>query len=154
MVVMGQTTLRGKLGGFGAEGSRAVYPMSRQGRYPPVRACFCKTITFTFVKAFDVIQGMAYVGWHESMDKSHLFLRHMATPDTGVKMALGWGEPNPGAVLRAAMAVTVFGPGEDERGDVENKQRHTDTAVSTTQNIPEFQGGHAGSCGRLRDGGR
>ena len=30
------------------------------------------------------------------------------------------GEPNAGAVLRAAMAVTAFGPGGDAPGDVDD----------------------------------
>ena len=31
------------------------------------------------------------------------------------------GEPNAGAVLRAAMAVTAFGPGGDASGDVDDE---------------------------------
>ena len=51
------------------------------------------------------------------------------------------GEPNDGAVLRAAMAVAAFVPGGD-------------AAVSTTHDIPGFRGGNAGSCGCVGDGCR
>ena len=40
-------------------------------------------------------------------------------PETEIS-ASAVGEPNAGAVLRAAMAVTVFGPGGDEPGDVDD----------------------------------
>ena len=43
------------------------------------------------------------------------------------------GEPNAGAVLRVAVAITTFGPGVDAPGEVD---------VSTTHEL-------TGSCGRV-----
>ena len=62
-------------------------------------------------------------------------------------------EPNARTVLRAAMAVTAFGPGGGAPGDVEDDATLTLPAVSTTHDVPGFRGGDAGPCGRIGDGG-
>ena len=47
---------------------------------------------------------------------------HVCQDDAGVEFsAVAVGEPNPGAVPRAAMAVTAFVPGGDASGDVEDE---------------------------------
>ena len=62
------------------------------------------------------------------------------------------GEPNFGAVLRAAMAVTAFEPGGGAAGEVDN-QLHTYAASRTTDDVPVFLGGDAASCGHVGDRG-
>ena len=62
------------------------------------------------------------------------------------------GEPNAGAVLRAAMAVTAFRPGGDAPGDADDDA--TLTLLSpTTHDVSGFRGVDAGPCGRVRHGG-
>ena len=62
------------------------------------------------------------------------------------------GEPILGAVPRAAMAVTVFGPGGGAAGEVDNLL-HTYAASPTTDDIPVFLVGDAASCGHVGDRG-
>ena len=46
--------------------------------------------------------------------KASVLKAHRCADDAGMEFtALAVGEPNAGAVLRAAMAVTAFGPGGD-----------------------------------------
>ena len=61
-------------------------------------------------------------------------------------------EPNAGAVLRAAMAVTAFGPGGDAPGDVDDDV--TLELLSQRPMIPGFRGRDAQSFRRVGDGGR
>ena len=61
-------------------------------------------------------------------------------------------DPNAGAVLRAAMAVTAFGPGGGAPGDVDDDATLT-LLSQTTHDVPGFRGGDAGPCGRVEDGG-
>ena len=63
------------------------------------------------------------------------------------------GEPTAGAVVRAAMAVTVFGPGCDAPGDLDDDVTLT-PVFQKTHDVPGFRDGDAGSCGRVGDGGR
>ena len=53
--------------------------------------------------------------------KASVLKAHGCQDDAGIEFtALAVGEPNAGAVVRAAIAVTVFGPGGDASGDVED----------------------------------
>ena len=58
-------------------------------------------------------------------------------------------EPNAGAVLLAAMAVTPFGPGGGAPGDVDDDA----TLTLLSQRPMMFRGGDTGPCGRVGDGG-
>ena len=54
--------------------------------------------------------------------KASVLKAHGCQDEAGMEFAaLAVGEPNVGAVLRAAMAVTAFGPGGDASGDVEDE---------------------------------
>ena len=54
--------------------------------------------------------------------KASALKAHGCQDDAGMKFtALAVGEPNAGAVLRAAISVTVCGPGRDPSGDVEDE---------------------------------
>ena len=54
--------------------------------------------------------------------KASVLKAHGCQDDSGMEFtAFAVGEPNAGAVLRAAMAVTAFGPGGDASGDVEDE---------------------------------
>ena len=61
-------------------------------------------------------------------------------------------ELTPGAVPRAAMAITVVRPGIDVPGDI--KLTHTDYTVSTAHYIAGFRWKDVASCGRVRGGDR
>ena len=52
--------------------------------------------------------------------KAYVLKAHGCQDDAGMEFtALAVGDPNAGAVLRAAMVITAFGPGGDASGDVE-----------------------------------
>ena len=54
--------------------------------------------------------------------KAYVLKAHRCQDDSGMEFtALAVGEPNAGAVLRVAMAVTAFGPGGNASGDVEDE---------------------------------
>ena len=66
--------------------------------------------------------------------------------------ALAVGEPNGGAVLRAARAAAAFEPGGGAPGDVDDVVTLT-LLSQTTHDVPGCRG-DAGSCGRVGDGHR
>ena len=86
--------------------------------------------------------------------KASVLKVHGRQDDAGMELtACAVGEPNAGVVLRAAMAVTAFGPGSDAPGDVDNNV----TLVLSFERPMTFQGSKVemrGSCERVGDGGR
>ena len=69
--------------------------------------------------------------------KASVLKVHGRQDDAGMELtACAVGEPNAGVVLRAAMAVTAFGPGGDAPGDVDNNV----TLVLSSERPMTFQG--------------
>ena len=85
--------------------------------------------------------------------KSSVLKAHERQDSAGMDLtALAVGEPNAGAVLRAARAVAAFAPGGNVPGDVDDVVTLT-LLSQTNHDVPGFRDGDARPCGRVGDGG-